>query len=33
MARVKQILQEKGHDVLAIDPDASVFDAIAMMAD
>jgi CBS domain-containing protein len=33
MARVKQILQEKGHDVWAIDPDASVFDAIAMMAD
>lgn len=33
MARVKQILQGKGHDVWAIGPEASVFDAIAMMAD
>lgn len=33
MARVKEILQGKGHDVWAIDPEASVFDAIAMMAD
>jgi CBS domain-containing protein len=33
MARVKQILQGKGHDVWSIDPEASVFDAIGMMAD
>jgi len=33
MAKVKQILQGKGHDVWAIGPDASVFDAIETMAD
>lgn len=33
MAKVKQILQGKGHDVWAIGPEASVFDAIEMMAD
>ena len=33
MAKVKQILQGKGHEVWSLDPNASVFDAIAMMAD
>ena len=33
MASVKQILQGKGHDVWSIGPEASVYDAIAMMAD
>lgn len=33
MAKVKQILQGKGHDVWAIGPEASVFDAVEMMAD
>lgn len=33
MASVKQLLQGKGHEIWSIDPDASVYDAIAMMAD
>lgn len=33
MAKVKQILRAKGHDVWSIEPEASVLDAIAMMAD
>jgi CBS domain-containing protein len=33
MANVKQILQGKGHEVWSVSPEASVFDAIAMMAD
>ena len=33
MTSVKQILQGKGHDVWSIGPEASVYDAIAMMAD
>lgn len=33
MASVKQILQGKGHEVWSIGPDASVYDAIAMMAE
>ena len=33
MASVKQILQGKGHDVWSIGPEASVYDAIEMMAD
>lgn len=32
MASVKQILQGKGHEVWCIGPDASVYDAIEMMA-
>jgi len=32
MASVKQILQGKGHEVWSIGPDASVYDAIEMMA-
>ncbi len=32
MARVKQLLQGKGHDVWSIGPEASVYDAIAKMA-
>jgi CBS domain-containing protein len=33
MAKVKQILHGKGHDVWSIGPEASVYDAIAMLAD
>lgn len=33
MASVKQLLEAKGHDVWSISPDASVYDAIKMMAD
>ena len=33
MASVKQILQGKGHDVWSVGPEASVYDAIEMMAD
>lgn len=33
MASVKHLLQGKGHEIWSIDPDASVYDAIAMMAD
>ena len=33
MATVKQLLQGKGHEVLSIGPDASVYDAVVMMAD
>ena len=33
MAKVKQVLQGKGHEVWSLDPNASVYDAIAMMAD
>ena len=33
MANVKQLLQGKGHDVWSIGPEASVYDAIEMMAD
>ncbi|MFQ5937501.1 MAG: CBS domain-containing protein, partial [Acidiferrobacterales bacterium] len=30
---IKQVLDDKGHDVWTITPDASVFDAIKLMAD
>ena len=33
MASIKQVLQGKGHDVFSIGPEASVLDAIAMMAE
>ena len=33
MKPVKNILQEKGHDIWSIAPDASVFDAIELMAE
>ena len=33
MNRVKEILDEKGHDVLQIEADASVFDAVKKMVD
>ena len=33
MATVKQLLQGKGHDIWSIGPEASVYDAVAMMAD
>ena len=33
MNRVKEILDEKGHDVLQIDADASVFDAVKRMVE
>ncbi|NIM71684.1 MAG: CBS domain-containing protein [Gammaproteobacteria bacterium] len=33
MTTVKQLLQGKGHEVWCIGPDASVYDAVAMMAD
>jgi CBS domain-containing protein len=33
MATVKQLLDRKGHDVLSIAPDATVYDAIKKMAD
>jgi CBS domain-containing protein len=33
MITVKQILEEKGHDVWTIGPDAKVFDALRLMAE
>ena len=33
MKSVKEVLDEKGHEVWSIDPQASVFDAIALMAE
>ena len=33
MKLVKQLLAAKGHDVLSIDPDASVLDAVKLMAE
>ena len=33
MASVKQVLQGKGHDVWSVGPEASVYEAIEMMAD
>ena len=33
MKSVKQLLEDKGHDVHAIGPDASVYDALKLMAD
>lgn len=33
MTSIRQLLNDKGHDVLSIHPDDSVFDAIKMMAD
>ncbi len=33
MATVKQLLQGKGHDIWSIGPEASVYDAIELMAD
>ncbi len=33
MKTVKQILEAKGHDVWSIPPDASVYDALTLMAD
>ena len=30
---IRQLLDEKGHDVLSIGPDNTVFDAVKMMAD
>jgi len=33
MSNVNDILRVKGHDVLSISPDASVYDAIRLMAD
>jgi len=33
MKLVKQLLEAKGHDVLSIDPDASVLDAVKLMAE
>lgn len=33
MATVKQLLQGKGHEVWSIDPEASVYDAVELMAD
>ena len=33
MATVRQILEAKGHDVVTIEPDDSVYDAIKKMAD
>ncbi len=33
MATVKQLLQGKGHDIWSVGPEASVYDAIVMMAD
>ena len=32
MTRVRQLLEEKGHDVWSVDPDDSVFDAIREMS-
>lgn len=33
MKTVKRLLEAKGHDVWSIEPDASVYDALKMMAD
>ncbi len=33
MKRVSELLQDKGHDVWAVTPDSSVFDALKLMAD
>lgn len=33
MATVRQVLEEKGHTVWTIGPDASVYDAVALMAE
>jgi len=33
MTTIKQVLDQKGHDVHCIHPDASVFDALKMMAE
>ena len=33
MTTMQQILDEKGHQILSVDPDASVFDAIQEMTD
>jgi len=33
MTTIQQVLDKKGHEVLSIDPDNSVFDAIKKMAD
>lgn len=33
MRTVKQLLDEKGHDVVSVSPDASVIDAIRLMAE
>ena len=33
MTTVKHVLDQKGHDVHLVHPDASVFDAIKMMAE
>ena len=33
MKLVKHLLEAKGHDVLSIDPDASVLDAVKRMAE
>ena len=33
MATVKQLLQVKGHDIWSVGPEASVYDAIELMAD
>jgi len=33
MTTVKDILQTKGHDVLSITPDATVYEALKVMAD
>lgn len=33
MKRVREILEVKGHDICSIEPDASVYDAIQLMAE
>ena len=33
MTTVKHVLDQKGHDVHSVHPDASVFDALKMMAE
>jgi len=33
MATVKQLLKEKGHDIWSVGPEASVYEAIELMAD
>ena len=33
MKSVKQLLDNKGHEIYSIEPDASVFDAIELMAE
>src|SRR5699024_1707735 len=33
MKKIKELLREKGNEVCSIDPDASVFDAITLMAE